>query len=132
AVPPLRVEVIAHTQPPLPDRLPALSTLQQELYDSQPYGRRTYLSPLFSVTVRSLAEAAHLPGGDVNLTMDQLRPGFTPVGDEGSADKSADSSSFYGLFVRYLPRFRAEEECEPPSGSTGLTCHGTPPGSVIR
>ncbi|MGH8542623.1 MAG: helicase HerA domain-containing protein [Gammaproteobacteria bacterium] len=105
--PPLRVEILAHSQEPLPSDLPALTRLQQELYEAQPRGRRSYLFPLFSVALRPLSRGHLPPGGDVNVTLalDQLAPHVELVSDP----QKADSSSFYGLFMRFLPRFRASE-----------------------
>jgi len=98
-------DILAHFHEPLPVRMGLISSLQTELYESQPPGKRHHLTPFFSLTIRSMADSASPPGGDVNLTVavDHLTPtlGLVPT------DPVEDSSSFYGLLVRLLPDFSA-------------------------
>jgi hypothetical protein len=98
-------DILAHFHEPLPVRMGLISSLQNELYESQPPGKRHHLTPFFSLTIRSMTDSASPPGGDVNLTVavDHLTPRLALV----PTDPVEDSSSFYGLLVRLLPDFSA-------------------------
>ena len=106
-LPPPRVEVIAHAHEPIPLSLPGLTELQRQVYGAQPQGRRSHLSPAFVLAVRPMREIDRIPGGDANISVviDQLMPRVTPV----EASTADDSSSFYGLLVRLLPRFESSD-----------------------
>ncbi len=103
AAPPPRLELFAHVPPPVPATLPALSKLQQELYEARPRGRHHHLAPFFSIAIREENQADKIPGGDVNLSlvMDRLQPTVRLVDD----DARGSSCSLFGLMVRMLPRF---------------------------
>lgn len=102
-----RVEVLAHSEEPIPLRLPGLSELQREVYESQPRGSRSHLSPLFALAIRPMKEVERIPGGEANVSVviDQLMPRVVPV-ESASAE---DSISLYGLLVRLVPRFESSE-----------------------
>ncbi len=105
---PLGAEVLAHFEDPLPSGLPPLSSLQADLYDSQPPGKRHYLNPFFSVSIRPIEQASSPTGGDVNITMsvDRLTPTLALV----NRLDIEDSSSFFGLLMRLLPEFCVDSQ----------------------
>lgn len=107
ALPSPRIEVLAHAHEPIPLRLPGLSELQREVYEAQPQRQWSHLSPSFVLAVRPTKEVERIPGGEVNISVviDQLVPRVEPQ----EATAGEDSSSFYGLLVRLLPRFESSE-----------------------
>jgi DNA phosphorothioation-dependent restriction protein DptH len=104
----LRVDLVAHVPEPMPVDLPALRDLQARVYDAQPSGERSHLAPFFAVTLRPIRSLLReVPGGDVHLTLvqDQLVPTIQTV----HIGAGGDSSSFYGLFLRFLPTFETAD-----------------------
>lgn len=103
-----KMEVIAHSERPLPLTLPSLARLQRDLYEVQPGGTRQHLVPFFTVALRAIDEVGEVPGGAVNATMliDYLQP-------ELKASPSTvleESCSFYGLLARLTSSFESDDE----------------------
>jgi hypothetical protein len=93
---PPRLDLVTHVHPPVPTDMPALTELQKELYELQPRGGRQYFAPFFSVSVRPIAEASRIPGGEVNLSMifDMLAPQISTNTDA----PAMTTASLYGYF----------------------------------
>lgn len=101
----LRVDLVTHAYAPTPARLPAVSTLQKEVYDLQPRGRKHHLAPLFAAAIRPIELLSEAPDGDahVSVAIDYLSSQVAVVPEEANED----SASFYGLLVRFVPQFSA-------------------------
>lgn len=99
----LNIDLLLHSQRPLPLRVPPIEELQRELYETRVSGNQHHLVPLFAAALRPIDDAGDLPGGDVNVAIafDAFEPQVLPVPD--SDDR--DSLSFYGLLLRMLPTF---------------------------
>ena len=104
---PLRVEVLAHTDEPIPFELPGLARFEREVYENRVAGEPHHLAPLFSLALRSRSQVTSPPGGEVNLTIafDAFRPRIEIM----QQTQSEDSSSFYGLLTRMSSSFIAGE-----------------------
>jgi hypothetical protein len=103
-----RLDLVTHVYPPVPTDMPALTELQKGLYELQPRGGRQYFAPFFSVSVRPIADASRIPGGEVNLSMifDTLAPQIST----SPYASGMGSASLYGLLMRMQPEFEATEQ----------------------
>lgn len=98
----LRLEVLTHAHAPLPLSIPALTALQQELYETQARGRH-HLAPLMCIAVRPYEAASDGSAGTVNVAVlqDILSARLWALPDS----EDEDSSSFYGLLLKLLADF---------------------------
>jgi DNA phosphorothioation-dependent restriction protein DptH len=104
---PLRVELLAHTDEPVPLELPGLTRFEREVYEYRTRGEPHHLAPLFSVALRPRSKVTTPPGGEVNLTVafDAFRPRIEVV----PRTPAEDSASFYGLLTRMSSSFTPGE-----------------------
>lgn len=100
---PLRIDLATYLEEPVPAHTPELEKLSNDIYESQPRGRRSHLAPFFAYGHEAVGDLAAVAARDVHLTLlfDRLRPNLTA----GAAPDRADSSSFYGLLTVLVSDF---------------------------